>query len=90
MTIVGDAGVGKTRLVRELWAWLGAGARAAPPHGACLSYGHGITYWPLGEVLKEHLGILDERPAGRGSERLGVARSSDSRSGSTPLPVFTR
>ena len=30
--------------------------------GRCLSYGHGITYWPLGEVPKEHLGILESDP----------------------------
>ena len=30
--------------------------------GRCLSYGHGITYWPLGEVPKEHLGIMESDP----------------------------
>jgi class 3 adenylate cyclase len=63
VTIVGDAGVGKTRLVRELWEWLAA--QSPEPlrrTGRCLSYGQGITYWPLGEVLKEHLGILDNDP----------------------------
>ena len=38
VTIIGDAGVGKTRLVRELWEWLGAQApeplRASAPHTA--------------------------------------------------------
>jgi class 3 adenylate cyclase len=60
VTIMGDAGVGKTRLVRELWEWLAAQAPAPVRRiGRCLSYGQGITYWPLGEVLKEHLGILE-------------------------------
>jgi hypothetical protein len=56
VSVVGDAGVGKTRLVREFWRWLG-GKPEQPllRSGRCLSYGHGITYWPLGEVLKEHL-----------------------------------
>jgi class 3 adenylate cyclase len=60
VTIVGDAGVGKTRLARELWEWF-ASEPTEPLRrtGRCLSYGHGITYWPLGEVLKEHLGILE-------------------------------
>ncbi|MGB2952743.1 MAG: adenylate/guanylate cyclase domain-containing protein [Gaiellaceae bacterium] len=60
VTVVGEAGVGKTRLVRELWEWLASEAPQAHRRtGRCLSYGDGITYWPLGEVLKEHLGILD-------------------------------
>jgi class 3 adenylate cyclase/tetratricopeptide (TPR) repeat protein len=60
VTIMGDAGVGKTRLVRELWEWLAAQSPAPVRRiGRCLSYGQGITYWPLGEVLKEHLGILE-------------------------------
>ena len=60
VTIVGDPGVGKTRLVREAWEWL-AGESPEPLRrtGRCLSYGQGITYWPLAEVLKEHLGILE-------------------------------
>jgi class 3 adenylate cyclase len=60
VTILGDAGVGKTRLVRELWEQL-ADDEPEPLRrtGRCLAYGQGITYWPLGEVLKEHLGILE-------------------------------
>jgi predicted ATPase/class 3 adenylate cyclase len=61
VTIVGEAGVGKTRLVREFWEVLG-GAPANPIRrtGRCLPYGQGITYWPLGEILKEHFGILED------------------------------
>ena len=60
VTILGDPGVGKTRLVRELWEQL-ADEDPEPLRrtGRCLAYGQGITYWPLGEVLKEHLGILE-------------------------------
>src|SRR6266516_2119424 len=60
VTIAGDAGVGKTRLVRELWQWLGT--QSPEPlrrTGRCLSYGQATAYWPLGEVLKEHLGLLE-------------------------------
>ena len=72
VTIVGDAGVGKTRLVREFWDRLGG--RSPEPMrrtGRCLPYGQGITYWPLGEVLKEHFGILESDPATVALERLG-------------------
>jgi len=72
VTVVGDAGVGKTRLLREFWQWLGRQSR--PPllrAGRCLPYGHGITYWPLGEVLKEHFGILESNPPDVIAERVG-------------------
>ena len=60
VAIVGDAGVGKTRLVRELWGWL-AEQELQPLQrtGRCISYGQGTTYWPLAEVLREHFGILE-------------------------------
>ncbi|MGH3133823.1 MAG: ATP-binding protein, partial [Gaiellaceae bacterium] len=84
VTIVGEPGVGKTRLVRELWELL-AEEEPAPRRrtGRCLAYGDGITYWPLGEILKEELGILDsdapetirERLAGR--DILGLALGLD-------------
>lgn len=75
--VVGEAGVGKTRLVREFWRWLGGQPeRPLLRSGRCVSYGQGITYWPLGQVLKEHLGILDSDPpeavAGRVAGREGL------------------
>jgi class 3 adenylate cyclase len=72
VTVLGDAGVGKTRLLREFWERLGG--RSPQPlrrTGRCLSYGRGITYWPLGEVLKEHLGILESDPPAVALDRLG-------------------
>lgn len=72
VTILGDAGVGKTRLLREFWERLGN--RSPEPlrrTGRCLSYGQGITYWPLAEVLKEHLGIFESDPPAVVLERLG-------------------
>jgi class 3 adenylate cyclase/tetratricopeptide (TPR) repeat protein len=48
-TLLGAAGVGKSRLVR---AFLEAtGDRARVLRGRCLHYGEGITYWPVVEVL---------------------------------------
>ena len=72
MSIIGDAGVGKTRLVRELWAWL-ADQELQPLQrtGRCLSYGQGITYWPLAEVLREHFGLLEDESAEGVVDRLG-------------------
>jgi class 3 adenylate cyclase/tetratricopeptide (TPR) repeat protein len=59
-TVVGEPGVGKSRLVREfrrvlddrpdlIW-WR---------QGRCLPYGEGVTFWAIGEVVKSQAGILD-------------------------------
>jgi class 3 adenylate cyclase/tetratricopeptide (TPR) repeat protein len=63
VTLYGDAGVGKTRLVEEVAN--GATELSEPAlviSGRCLSYGEGVTYWPLGEILKAQAGILDTDP----------------------------
>jgi class 3 adenylate cyclase len=71
VTVLGDAGVGKTRLIRELWQALSDEAtRPLLRTGRCLAYGDGITYWPLGEVLKEHFGILESDPPEVVAERV--------------------
>jgi class 3 adenylate cyclase len=73
VTVLGDAGVGKTRLVRELWQMLPE-EKPEPLRrtGRCLSYGTGAAYWALGEVLKEHLGLLESDPAELALDRLGA------------------
>ena len=50
VTVLGVAGVGKTRLVSELVAEAGEYATVAV--GRCLPYGDGITFWPLTELIK--------------------------------------
>ena len=63
-TIVGAAGIGKSRLVSEaLTALAVTGARVL--RGRCLPYGRGITYWPLAEMVRHDTGISlsDERDA---------------------------
>ncbi|HZC76049.1 MAG TPA: adenylate/guanylate cyclase domain-containing protein, partial [Gaiellaceae bacterium] len=59
-TVLGSAGVGKSRLAAELLA----GLDARVVRGRCLSYGEGITYWPVVEILKQ-LGTLPEGDAAR-------------------------
>ncbi len=56
-TVLGPAGVGKSRLIQEFLAGLGANATAL--HGRCLPYGDGITYWPFVEMLTGAAGIGD-------------------------------
>jgi class 3 adenylate cyclase/tetratricopeptide (TPR) repeat protein len=59
VTVVGAAGVGKSRLVAEFVAGLdGAGARVV--RGRCLAYGEGITYRPVAEVVRALQDELEE------------------------------
>ena len=72
VTVMGDPGVGKTRLVRELWERLAAESpEPLRRTGRCLAYGHGITYWPIGEIIKEQLGLLESDPAEAALPKLG-------------------
>jgi class 3 adenylate cyclase len=63
VTIVGEPGVGKSRLVRELWAAL-ATEDIVPVNrtGRCLAYGAGITYRPLGDIVREHFELREGAP----------------------------
>ncbi|MDP9244235.1 MAG: AAA family ATPase, partial [Chloroflexota bacterium] len=56
-TILGAAGVGKSRLVEEFVKDLEG--RAEVLRGRCLSYGQGITFWPVAEVVKGAAGLQD-------------------------------
>ncbi|MBI2777012.1 MAG: AAA family ATPase [Chloroflexi bacterium] len=59
--VVGDAGVGKSRLVREFRERVGDRARIL--RGRCLPYGDGITFWPLVEIVREAAAIeADDAP----------------------------
>jgi hypothetical protein len=72
VTIVGEVGVGKTTLVREFCSWLDVQSPAPIRRaGRCLSYGQGITYLPLGEIVREHLGLLESDAQAIVRERLG-------------------
>jgi class 3 adenylate cyclase len=62
-TVVGPPGVGKSRLLAE---FMRHAARTGRVHrGRCLSYGEGITYWPITEIFKSAAEILqsDDREA---------------------------
>ena len=51
LTVLGGAGVGKSRLVREFTGGLAGDVTVL--RGRCLPYGEGITYWPLAEIVRE-------------------------------------
>lgn len=51
LTVVGEAGIGKSRLVQELGSQLSSEAIVLT--GRCLSYGEGIAFWPLREAITQ-------------------------------------
>jgi class 3 adenylate cyclase/tetratricopeptide (TPR) repeat protein len=58
VTVIGDAGLGKSRLVHEAVSRAGEGARVL--RGRCLPYGDGITFWPLREMVFGAAGITND------------------------------
>jgi class 3 adenylate cyclase len=57
VVVLGQAGVGKTRLIEEFL--VSCGDEPVVFTGQCLPYGEGITFWPLTEVLTEAAGLSD-------------------------------
>ena len=73
ITVVGEAGVGKSRLVAEALPLIDSRVVG----GRCLPYGEGITYWPVVEVLKQ-LGTLPSDPAAAASIRALLGERDES------------
>ena len=71
-TVLGDAGVGKSRLLAALNDSL---AGCLLLRGRCLAYGRGITFWPLREAVRQAAAISDDDTPRR---RSGEARGSSS------------
>ena len=69
--VCGSAGIGKSRLVRELVDRVGR-LDAGPTvyHGRCLAAGRGITYWALGEILRSAFDITLDDPAEAAGDKL--------------------
>ena len=69
-TILGDAGVGKTRLTEEFLARARSTDDVAVYRGRCLPYGDGITYWALREILWDAAGITLDDPGAVAADKL--------------------
>jgi class 3 adenylate cyclase/tetratricopeptide (TPR) repeat protein len=89
VTVLGPPGIGKSRLARELGAALAN--EAAVLVGSCLSYGEGITYWPLVEIFRaaDAEEVLGAALAAGGSEDifLAVRRALEQRARERPLAL---
>jgi tetratricopeptide (TPR) repeat protein len=60
VAVLGEPGVGKSRLVRELAGFVDARPElVAWRRGHCLSYGEAVGFWALGEIIKAQAGILE-------------------------------
>jgi class 3 adenylate cyclase/predicted ATPase len=60
VTLVGVPGIGKSRLVLELFNLVEADTELIRwRHGRCLPYGDGVTFWALGEMVKAEAGVLE-------------------------------
>jgi len=72
VTMYGDPGVGKSRLTSEFVARVEA-QQPSPTvvRGRCLSYGEGVTYWPLAEIIKGLAGVLDTDPPDLALKKIG-------------------
>ncbi len=74
-TILGAAGVGKSRLVQEFLADLGDEALVA--RGRCLPYGEGITFWPILEAVKDVADLDDAESLVESRSRIVSLLASD-------------
>src|SRR5918912_1684702 len=77
VTIIGEPGMGKSRLVEEFLGSRRPGTRLL--RGRCLSYGEGITYWALGEIVRSAARLDKGDAAATAREGLGalLAASED-------------
>jgi len=69
--VSGVAGVGKSRLAWEFFKYIDGLAGGVLWHaGRCLSYGEGVSYWALSEMVRARLQIGEEDPTDVATERL--------------------
>ena len=94
-TILGPAGVGKSRVAQEFLAEIDATVVSA----RCLSYGEGITYWPAVEIVKQLLGtdpvedpavaaLLGHGQAATDEIAFGVRKLLEAQAAERPLVVL--
>lgn len=74
VTVIGDAGMGKSRLIHEVVRRYGASANVL--RGRCLPYGDGITFWPLVEMASAHISA-DESPEQAQARLLELTGNAD-------------
>ncbi len=79
VTVLGLAGVGKSRLVHEFLRQVRGEATVI--RGRCLPYGDAITYWPLSEAIRAAAGIEPDDSVERATERIQALAGDVSQAG---------
>jgi class 3 adenylate cyclase/tetratricopeptide (TPR) repeat protein len=73
ITLVGVPGIGKSRLVAELFQLISESPEFVTwRQGRSLPYGDGVTYWALGEMVKNQVGILETDTAEQAAEKVAA------------------
>jgi class 3 adenylate cyclase len=74
VAVVGEAGSGKSRLLWEFFKYLDGLREVRWWHqGRCLSYGEGVAYWALAEMVRTRAGIEEEEAPASAREKLRAA-----------------
>jgi predicted ATPase/class 3 adenylate cyclase len=74
VSVLGIAGIGKSRLSWEFFKYIDGLAGGIWWHrGRCLSYGEGVTYWALAEMVKMRSGILEDEDPLEAAAKLRAA-----------------
>ena len=74
VSVTGIAGIGKSRLAWEFYKYMDGLSDLFSWHrGRCLSYGEGVAYWALAEMVRSRAGILEAEEPGSAATKLHVA-----------------
>ena len=74
VTLVGEPGIGKSRLVYELFQRVEAEPELITwRQGRSLPYGEGVSFWALGEMVKAQAGILETEAEDEAARKLAAA-----------------
>ena len=57
VSVIGEAGIGKSRLVSELKSYLARKSGSQWQEGRCVSIGQPVSYWPFLDILRGHYGL---------------------------------
>jgi class 3 adenylate cyclase/tetratricopeptide (TPR) repeat protein len=80
VTVVGEPGVGKSRLCAELFGYIeDSPGLVRWRQGRCLPYGEKISFWALGEIVKAECGILESDSPREAAAKLERALPEDDR-----------
>jgi class 3 adenylate cyclase len=71
VSVIGVAGIGKSRLSWEFWKYIDGLRQLIRWHrGRCLAYGEGVTYWALAEMIRSRAGIVEGEEPGSARAKL--------------------